>query len=172
VLKKSASIRRPLFGLSGFLVFWLNETNQMNQISQINKTNQINQTDRACPRRAGHPSFAVLKWLFRSLLVPQAANIDDHILDILIGQDVLPFSHRSVGPSLMHRANKLGSELRMHLRRREIRNRRIERRIAITLSGWPMTGGTVFLKGYLAWVENLSRSWSLSHLWNRMTAHP
>jgi len=40
--KQFASIRRPLFGLSGF---WLNETNQMNQINQINKTNQINQMD-------------------------------------------------------------------------------------------------------------------------------
>ncbi len=41
MLKKSASARRPLFGLSGFSRFWLNEANQMNQISQINKTNQF-----------------------------------------------------------------------------------------------------------------------------------
>jgi hypothetical protein len=45
MLKKSASRRRPLFGLSGFL---LNETNQMNQINQINKTNQINQRNQTC----------------------------------------------------------------------------------------------------------------------------
>ena len=42
---KSASRSRLLFGLSGFLVFWLNDTNQMNQINQTNKTNQIDQID-------------------------------------------------------------------------------------------------------------------------------
>jgi len=45
MLKKSASMRRPLSGLSGLSGFWFNETNQMNQINQINKTNQINQND-------------------------------------------------------------------------------------------------------------------------------
>jgi hypothetical protein len=48
MLKKSAIIRRPLFGfsgLSGLSDFWLNETNQMNQINQINKRNQMDQID-------------------------------------------------------------------------------------------------------------------------------
>jgi len=47
MLKKAASIRRPLFGLSSLSGFWLDETNQMNQINQINKTNQINQMELA-----------------------------------------------------------------------------------------------------------------------------
>ena len=34
------------------------------------------------------------------------------------------------------------------------------------------SGGTVFLKGNLTWFGNISDSWSVSHLWNRMTAHP
>jgi hypothetical protein len=40
VLKKSASVKGPLFGLFGLSRFWLNEANQMNQINQTNKTNQ------------------------------------------------------------------------------------------------------------------------------------
>ena len=48
MLKKSASIRGPLFGLSrlsSLSGFWLDETNQMSQINQTNKTNQMNQID-------------------------------------------------------------------------------------------------------------------------------
>jgi len=35
MLKTSASVGRPLFGLFGLFRFWLNETNQMNQTNQI-----------------------------------------------------------------------------------------------------------------------------------------
>jgi hypothetical protein len=51
-----ASVRRPLFGLSGLSSlsgFWLGEPNQMNQINQINKTNQINPGQ---PVLLGHPA--------------------------------------------------------------------------------------------------------------------
>jgi hypothetical protein len=63
----------------------------------------------------------------------------------------------------MHRANKLGRELRMHLRRREIRNLWIERRIAIAHSGWPMANGTVLPENHMARVGSVSRAWDVGH---------
>ncbi len=63
----------------------------------------------------------------------------------------------------MHRANKLGRDLRMHLRRREIRNRWIERRIAIALSGRPMANGTVLPENHMARVGSVSRAWDVGH---------
>jgi hypothetical protein len=53
------------------------------------------------------------------------------MLDILIGQDVLPCSHRSIDPALMQHTNKLGKELRICSPRREIRAQRIEGRMAV-----------------------------------------
>jgi hypothetical protein len=59
MLKKPASVRRPLFGLFGLSSlsgFWLSETNQINQ---INKTNQMNQTDRVWAAHADPQSSNV-----------------------------------------------------------------------------------------------------------------
>jgi hypothetical protein len=47
MLKKAASVRRPLFGLSGLsrLVGFSGSSNKTNQIDQTNQINQMNQID-------------------------------------------------------------------------------------------------------------------------------